>query len=124
MLYSYDKDTDQFIPAGDLGGGGLVGLKGTATATGDWTITGLVPGKPLFITVSGTTTSTTLGAILHNVTGVLNPWDSGTTGLQLGSVSESGSIDNSSNAAIFIPSATEVTINVYAISNATLSAYQ
>lgn len=120
MLYSYDKDTDQFIPAGDLGGGGLVGLKGTATATGDWTITGLVPGKPLFITYKSL--ADTSAFVKFGITaGVVN---SSTTddGFLLGYMSSTG--DNSGNVAIFIPTVTDLVIAVHDLSSVELYAYQ
>lgn len=120
MLYSYDKDTDQFIPAGDLGGGGLVGLKGTATAAGDWTITGLTPGKPLFITCKSLADASAY--VKFGITAdVVNSSTTG-DGFMLGFTPSSG--DNSGNVAVFIPTATEVVVNVNTVSSAELYAYQ
>lgn len=116
MLYSYDKDTDQFIPAGDLGGGGLVGLKGTATAAGDWTITGLTPGKPLFILLHNADSHASV-IINSVVSGAHNLWGSTSNSIQLGYLGS----DNASNVAVFIPTGTSLTMSLGNVSGSVLA---
>jgi hypothetical protein len=93
----------------------LYSAKGTATTTGNWTITGLTPWKPMIIILSAVSASSG-AAIATAVSGV-----AGDTVMNIiwGRANDS----NRSNDHIFIPTATTAVMNVTTLTG-TLTAYQ
>lgn len=97
---------------------GKIELKGTRTTTGVWTLTGLIPAKPLIITFA-TDTALRWATIttVPNSTLVQNPHY-----IVLGAASDA---DDASDIALIIPTASSVAITVQKISSGfTLQAFQ
>ncbi len=112
-------------PAGPSGAA-TVTLKGTRTTTGNWSITGLAVGKPLYIIVScsSSTTSDDISACLRIVSGTNDV----TTHRGYGYLMI-GAFDTlefqGSNSCIVIPTSSTVVITLNSISTyAVLRAYQ
>lgn len=99
---------------------GIVKLKGTRTATGTWTLTGLTVGRPLFVIHTATSESGTPGANLTAVSGT-SVSQGGIDGLYfLGRASGYASC----NVCIFVPSDTTVVFKSTVMQACKLSAYQ
>ena len=123
MLYSYDKTTDQLVPAGDLGGGGLVGLKSTRTTTGTWTITGLTVGKPLFILADANPTGATFSVTINIVSGGIGGCGEASNN-RLGWYLATNNIIASTNVTVTIPTGNSVVVEVNHFAYCKLTAFQ
>ena len=102
---------------------GVVELKGRKSAIGDWTITNLEIGKPLYILLNITTDSSTVYCQLGKVTTGSENLLVTSGCIQFGFANDA-SYDHSTNVAVFIPTSTELTVNLSKGTNFELLAYQ
>jgi hypothetical protein len=95
----------------------VVGLKGSRSTTGTWTVPNLLAGKPLYLIMNVSNTSTAYRV----VTGAI-----GATGSSVQQfIFLSGSSQGTTNATIVIPTAVEVVLEISTIySGGTIYAYQ
>jgi hypothetical protein len=105
------------VDKGDAEYRSIVELKGSRSTTGTWTVSGLLAGKPLYLIMNVSNTSTTYRVV------------SGAIGATGSSVQQfiflSGSSQGTTNATIVIPTAVEVVLEISTIySGGTIYAYQ
>lgn len=97
---------------------GIVKLKGTRTATGTWTLTGLTAGKPVFLVSEAIKEAGENVAVYYATAGVVGT--NATIGYQIGTVAS----PKLTPAAVLIPSSSTVSLNFTVMNNIKVYAYQ
>lgn len=100
---------------------GKVQLKGTRSTTGNWTITGLVENKPLFILASAPTDS--CGCKIEITSGSLDGTDASATKYESFYIGRSGNEYLSTNCFICVPTSSSVTLTL-AVSNSSMPSFR
>lgn len=114
------ETADQAISA--AGGAGNVSLISQRSTTGQWSITGLDVGKPLYITVSSSTDS---GYVFFRInSGSLDGKSPNNQTFQFGRYDSGSWVSLTPPGTVIIPTSTSVIVDVANISNITLRAYQ
>ena len=114
------KTADQAISA--AGSAGNVSLISQRSTTGQWSITGLDVGKPLYITVSSSTTS---GYVFFRInSGSLDGTSTNNETFQFGRYDANNWVSLTPPGTVIIPTSTRVIVDVTKISNMTMRAYQ
>ena len=114
------KTADQAISA--AGSAGNVSLISQRSTTGQWSITGLDVGKPLYITVSS---STNRGHVFFCIkSGSLDGISTSNELFQFGRYDPGNWVSLTPPGTVIIPTSTKVIVDIAGISNMTLRAYQ
>ncbi len=114
------ETADQAISA--VGGAGNVSLISQRSTTGQWSITGLDVGKPLYITVSSSTNS---GYVFFRIkSGSLDGTSPNDQTFQFGRYDSGSWVSLTPPGTVIIPTSTSVIVDVASISNITMRAYQ